>query len=99
MFSLSYAFDFESSFQDPKAHGNEEGHDEVVEGHDDQRREGLEADALDGGGGVHEVRHADDGDLGGFLDEGDEFVADDGEDVPDGLGDDDADHGFPFGEA
>lgn len=94
--SLSYAFDFQVSFENSEAHGDEEGHNEVVEGYNDKRREWLEADALNGGGGVHEVCHADDGDLGGFLDQCNEFVADDGKDVPDSLRNDDADHGFPL---
>ena len=97
--SLSYAFDFQVSFENSEAHGDEEGHNEVVEGYNDQRREWLEADALNGSGSVHEVCHADDGDLGGFLDQCNEFVADNGKDIPDGLRYDDTDHGFPFGES
>lgn len=97
--SLSYAFNFQVSFENSEAHGDEEGHNEVVEGYNDQRREWLEADALNGSGGVHEVCHADDGDLGGFLDQGNEFVADNGKDVPDSLRYDDTDHGFPFGKS
>lgn len=96
---LSDALYFHMTFQDAEAHGYEEGHNEIINSYDDQRREWLEADALDGGGGIHQVCHTDDRNLGGFLDQSNKFIPDDRQNVSNSLGDNDADHGFPFGKA
>lgn len=98
-FLLSHTLHLHAALEDAQAHGDEEGHDEVVDRYDDERREWLEADALDGGRGVHQISHTDDRDLRGLFDKGDEFIPDDGQDVADRLRDDDAHHRLPFREA
>ena len=98
-FLLSHTLHLHAALEDAQAHGDEEGHDEVVDRYDDERWEWLEADALNGGRRIHQIGHTDDRDLRGLFDEGDEFIPDDGQDVADRLRDDDAHHRLPLREA
>ena len=98
-FLLSHTLHLHAAFEHAQAHGDEEGHDEVVDRYDDERWEWLEADTLNGGRRIHQIGHTDDRDLRGLFDEGDEFIPDDGQDVADRLRDDDAHHRLPLREA
>ena len=74
--------------------GGDQGHEEVAGHLDDGGREILVVDADDIAVRGKELREADDEHDGGILDVDDVVVADLGEDIADGLGQDDAGHGL-----
>ena len=74
--------------------GGDQGHEEVAGHLDDGGREILVVDADDIAVRGKELREADDEHDGGILDIDDVVVADLGEDIADGLGQDDAGHGL-----
>ena len=65
----------------------------------DERHECLICPSLYVKGPLGDVLHADDVDDGGLFQEGDEFIAQGGKDVFDGLGNDDEPHGLDIGKS
>ena len=76
-----------------------EGEHEIDDAHDDQTFEGQIGGALHDQVGGHQIPHEEGGGQGRFLDDGDEFVAQGGQDVLHRLGQDDLAHGLGLGEA
>ena len=97
--SLSFVATAHSPFKICNDLGGGEGQAEVDAGGDDQRLANEVGSCLNGLDGGHDLHHTDGPADGGLLDDGDELVRNGGQDVLDGLGQNDVTHVLDLGHA